>query len=198
MKGKSLQNLLLLFCCVSAVVLFTSTVQANTIDAVHTEKMAATITGTVIDGSGEPLIGVSILVKGTSNGTVTDLDGNFSVEASEGDILVFSYTGFSPQEIAVGSEYVINVTLQEDVAQLSEVVVTGYSTQKKANLTGAVGVIGAEELSARPITSASQALQGQVSGVWINQNSGEPGQDGATIRIRGIGTLNDPDPLIIN
>lgn len=161
------------------------------------EQFFVTVTGTVTDDAGEPLIGATILEKGTANGTVTDFDGNYSLEVGDGATLVFSYTGFREIEIEVGAQTVIDVTLSTDVAQLSEVVVTGYSSTKKANLTGAVGVIGAETLEARPITNASQALQGQVSGVWINQTSGEPGQDGATIRIRGIGTLNNSDPLIL-
>ena len=156
-----------------------------------------TVSGVVTDNTQTPLIGVTVLVVGTATGTITDIDGNYSINVEDGATLSFSYTGFASQEIEVGNQSVIDVTMQEDVAQLSEVVVTGYSSQKKANLTGAVGVVGAEELSARPLTAASQALQGQVSGVWINQNSGEPGQDGATIRIRGIGTLNDPNPLIL-
>lgn len=155
------------------------------------------ITGVVSSESGEGLIGASILIKGTSVGTVTDLDGSFVIEASSDDVLVFSYTGFATQEITVGSQTEIMVTLQEDVALLEQIVVTGYGSTKKENLTGSVGVVSAKTLEARPITDASQALQGQVSGVWVNQNSGEPGQDGATINIRGIGTLNNASPLIL-
>ena len=156
-----------------------------------------TVSGTITDSNSEPLIGATVLVKGTSTGTVTDFDGKYTIEASSGDVLEFSYTGFASQDIEIGNQTIIDVVMAEDVAQLSEVVVTGYSSQKKANLTGAVGVVGAEELDARPITNATQALQGQVSGVWINQGGGEPGQDGATIRIRGVGTLNNPNPLVL-
>jgi TonB-linked SusC/RagA family outer membrane protein len=155
-----------------------------------------TITGKLIDKNDTPLIGVNVLVKGTTNGTITDIDGSYSIEAEDGDVLVYSYTGFITQEMAVGSQSVIDISLAEG-SVLDEVVVVGYSTQKKANLTGAVGTVSADELAARPLTNASQSLQGKVSGVWINQNSGEPGQDGATIRIRGIGTLNNADPLIL-
>ena len=159
--------------------------------------ISQTISGTLTDDVGEPLIGATILVKGTSTGTVTDFDGTYSIEASEGATLLFSYTGYADQEIVVGAQTVIDIAMAEDIAQLSEVVVTGYASQKKSNLTGAVGIVGADELAARPITNASQSLQGQVSGVWVNQNGGEPGQDNATIRIRGIGTLNNSDPLIL-
>lgn len=162
-----------------------------------TGLQAQEVTGTVTDEAGMPLIGASILIKGTSTGTVTDLDGNFAIEAASDDILMFSYTGYALQEITVGNQSVIDVKLAEDVALLEQVVVTGYGSTKKENLTGSVGVVSAEVLDARPITDASQALQGQVSGVWVNQNSGEPGQDGANIQIRGIGTLNNASPLIL-
>ncbi|HKK73559.1 MAG TPA: TonB-dependent receptor [Saprospiraceae bacterium] len=155
------------------------------------------ITGVVTSESGDPLIGASILIKGSSTGTVTDLDGSFSLEADSDDVLVFSYTGFAPKEITVGSQTEIMVSLKEDVALLEQVVVTGYGSTKKENLTGSVGVVSSKSIEARPITDASQALAGQVSGVWVNQNSGEPGQDGANINIRGIGTLNNASPLIL-
>lgn len=151
-----------------------------------------------MDENSEPLIGVNIIVKGTDRGTITDLSGMYSVEASAGEVLEISYVGFSTQEIEVAAnQTTLDVSMGADAAQLDEIVVTGYSSQKKANLTGAVGLVSAEELEARPITNASQALQGKVSGVWINQNSGEPGDDGATINIRGIGTLNNSSPLIL-
>ncbi|WP_284284712.1 SusC/RagA family TonB-linked outer membrane protein [Portibacter lacus] len=155
------------------------------------------VKGIVTDDAGEALIGATVLEKGTNNGTITDIDGSYNINVEEDATLVFSYVGFRDQEIPVNGQTEINALLSLDAAQLAEVVVTGYGSQKKSNLTGSVGVVNAETLEARPITSASQALQGQVSGVWINQNSGEPGQDGASIRIRGIGTLNNPNPLIL-
>jgi len=170
---------------------------ASETDAHLRSKIDIEVTGNVTSDEGEPLIGATILVKGTSVGTVTDFEGNYSIEAPEDGILVFSYTGYESKEIDVNGQAVINVSLTSDIAELSEVVVVGYGSQKKENLTGSVGVVGAETIEARPITSTSQALQGQVPGVWINQNSGEPGQDGATIRIRGIGTLNNSNPLVL-
>ena len=184
--------LLLLACCLSiSVSINDAFAHSNVIEDF------VVITGIITDSDGLGLIGATVLEKGTSNGTITDIDGKYSLDVSDGATLIISYTGYAEQEVEVGSQTVIDVVLAADVAQLSEVVVTGYSSQKKANLTGAVGVVSADDLQARPITSASQGLQGKVSGVWINQNSGEPGQDGATIRIRGIGTLNDPNPLIL-
>jgi TonB-linked SusC/RagA family outer membrane protein len=156
-----------------------------------------TVSGTVTDNESIPLIGVNILIKGQTTGTVSDIDGNYTLTANDGDVIVFSYTGYSSQEITIGNLTTIDIVMEEDAAFLDEVVVVGYSTQKKSNLTGAVASVNAEELEARPITNATQSLQGQVSGVWVNQASGEPGQDAATINIRGIGTLNNSDPLIL-
>lgn len=158
-----------------------------------------TITGTVTDSdSREGLPGVNILVKGTTTGTITNVEGEYRLDIpADASTLVFSSVGFASQEVTLGNQNQIDVQMLPDVQSLSEVVVIGYGTETKKNLTGSVGVVGAERLQARPITSASQSLQGQVSGVWINQNLGEPGDDGATIRIRGIGTLNNPDPLIL-
>lgn len=161
------------------------------------QTLSAQITGNISDEEGEPLIGASIFVKGTSTGTVTDFDGNFSIDTSNGDVLIVSYTGYATQEVEVGNQASLEIVLATDAALLSEVVVTGYGSQKKENLTGSVGVVSAKALEARPITDASQALQGQVTGVWVNQNTGEPGQDGATIRVRGIGTLNNSNPLVL-
>ncbi len=155
------------------------------------------ISGSVKDSAGEPLIGASVMIKGTGSGTVTDVDGSFVIDAPSTATLVITYTGYTTVEIPVGTQTNIMVVMQEDVLSLSEVVVVGYGSQRKENLTGAVGLVSAKELAARPITSASQALQGKVSGLWVNQDSGEPGEDGATIRIRGIGTLNNADPLIL-
>ncbi len=158
---------------------------------------AQTISGTITDNTNEPLIGASVLVKGTSTGTVTDFNGKYSLDVEGGTAIVVSYTGYLSQEVSIGASSTINIVMQTDAALLSEVVVTGYGSQRKENLTGAVGVVTAKALEARPITNATQSLQGQVSGVWVNQVSGEPGEDAADIRIRGIGTLNDANPLIL-
>ena len=158
-----------------------------------------TVTGTVTDATNEPLIGVNVQVKGSTIGTVTDIDGRFSLSVpGNQSVLVFSYVGYLPQEFPVGNQRAFTVTMREDLQNLEEVVVVGYGVQRKVNLTGSVSSIKFnEELMNRPITNASQALSGKVSGIWVSQNSGKPGSDEAVIRVRGWGTLNNANPLVI-
>lgn len=154
-----------------------------------------TITGTLTDQSnGEALIGASVIVKGTSNGTITDIDGNYSIQANNDDILVFSYVGFSDSEVAVGDQSVVNFGMAQGVL-VDEVVVTGYSSQRERDITGAVAVVKASELNEVTATSFSQKLEGKVTGVTIN-NSGDP-TSGTTVRIRGISSFTNSDPLYI-
>ncbi|MDT7828366.1 TonB-dependent receptor [Pricia sp. S334] len=156
-----------------------------------------TVNGTVTDSEDVPLPGANIVEKGTTNGVTADFDGNFSLNvADENATLVVSYIGFSTKEVDVSNQSTINVSLEESAEGLDEVVVVGYGTQKKLNLTGAVSAVQSEDLQNRPITSASQALQG-VQGVYINQVGGQPGNDAATIRVRGVGTLNNNNPLVL-
>lgn len=164
---------------------------------------AATITGKVTDGAGEPLIGVSVLVVGTTTGTITDFDGNYAIEADAKAQLRFSYIGYNTLTESVNQRTVINVTLREDNKMLDEVVVVGYDTQRKANLTGAVGSVSVEDqLEGRPIANVGTGLQGAVPGLTITQSSGRLG-DTPKFRIRGaVGTLlnegNDASqPLIL-
>lgn len=154
------------------------------------------VSGTITDTDGFPLIGASVLVKGTSSGTVADADGKYELSVGDDAVLVFSYTGYTTQEIAVDGRSTVDVSLESGIG-LDEVVVTGYTTQKKANLTGAVTAVTAEALEDRPLTSAATALQGAAPGVFINQNSGQPGRDDVLIRIRGVGTLNNANPLVL-
>ena len=149
-----------------------------------------TITGTVISGTDKlPLPGVNIVEKGTSNGTVTDLDGKYSITVTQKDaVLEFSYLGFLTQDIHVKEKTVIDVVLEEDIKSLDEVVVVGYGQVKKSNVTGAISSISSEELNERPVTTLDMALQGKAAGVQINSTSGMPGSS-ATIRIRGHGSL---------
>lgn len=154
------------------------------------------ITGTIVDETGEPIIGASVVVDGTTNGTMTDIDGTYTIEAPEGAVLAITYVGFISQNITVGKNPVINITLSENMQTLDEVVVVGYGVQKKVNLTGSISTLDAKALENRPITNSTQALQG-VQGIYVNQPGGQPGKDGATIRIRGQGTLNNNDPLIL-
>ncbi len=156
------------------------------------------ISGTVVDGEdNSPLPGVSILVKGTSNGTVTGIDGMYSISVSDGAVLVFSFVGYESQEIAVGSSNSINVSMGVDVVALEEIVVIGYGTQKKEDLTGAVTAIGTEDFNKGVISSPQELLMGRTSGVQITTGGGAPGT-GATIRIRGGSSLSaSNDPLIV-
>lgn len=156
------------------------------------------ISGKIVDSMGTSIIGANILEKGTTNGTITDVDGNFTLHVSDNPTLVISYIGYTTVEIKPGNRQTVDIVLKEDAESLDEVVVVGYGTQKKVNLTGSVSTVKYnKELENRPITDPSQALSGKVSGVWASQNSGAPGSDGATIRIRGYGTLNNTDPLIL-
>ncbi|MDD2951620.1 MAG: TonB-dependent receptor [Parabacteroides sp.] len=148
------------------------------------------LTGHVASTNGDPLVGVNVVVKGTTIGTTTDIDGNYSLEnVPENAIIEFSYIGFLQQDIKASNRNNINVTLSEDTQKLDEVVVVGYGSFKKSDLTGAISQIKGEEISALPLRSASDALQGKVAGVTITANSGSPGSLG-DVRIRGVGTLS--------
>ncbi|UOY04896.1 TonB-dependent receptor [Muricauda sp. SCSIO 64092] len=156
-----------------------------------------TITGTVFDTNGTPLPGANVIEKGTTNGTQTDFDGNFSLAVSSADaILVISYIGFEAKEISIQGQSSISVSLQESSSALDEVVVVGYGTQRKRDLTGAVATVKGEEFENNVINSPAQAVQGRVPGVQVSQNSGRPGA-GASIRIRGLGTVNSNSPLVV-
>ncbi len=153
------------------------------------------IKGNVVDASGIPLPGVTILVKNTVKGASTDFDGNFTISnVQNGEILVFSYIGFTTKEILVGDSNFINVTLSEDTESLDEVVVVGYGTQKKSVVTGAISSVKAEDLEGLPVERVEQALQGRVSGVVIAADAGQPGSS-STVRVRGITTLGNNNPL---
>jgi TonB-dependent starch-binding outer membrane protein SusC len=151
------------------------------------------VEGLVTETSGAPLIGANVVLKGTTNGTVTDLDGKFSLSAKKGDVLVFSYIGYVSKEVTVDGS-AITVALAE-MSTLQELVVTGYATQVKRNVTGAVGTIAAKDLLALPSTGVSQALQGRIAGVTVGQEGGPGG--GTMVRIRGFGTVGDNEPLYI-
>ncbi len=158
-----------------------------------------TIKGVVNDDTGMPLPGASILLKGASVGVTTDFDGKYTIkiQAKEEAVLIFSYLGYVTQEVLVDNKTIINVKMVSDSNQLDEIVVVGYGSQKKVNLTGSVVSVKGADINKRPITQGSQALQGAASGVYVNTNSGEPGNDDASITIRGVGTLNDAQPLVL-
>ncbi|MDH5400620.1 MAG: TonB-dependent receptor plug domain-containing protein, partial [Cyclobacteriaceae bacterium] len=156
------------------------------------------VTGTVSDAeTGEPIPGVNIRVKGTSSGTATDFQGQYSVSVTASDVLIFSFVGYNTQELTVNNQTSINVSLETDVTQLQEIVVIGYGVQSKDDATGAVTAIGPENFNKGAITSPQELLMGRTSGVQITTNSGAPGS-GATIRIRGGSSLSaSNDPLIV-
>jgi TonB-linked SusC/RagA family outer membrane protein len=156
------------------------------------------VSGTVSDSNGEPVPGATVVIEGSTTGTVTDIDGKFSLEVPDNAVLLISFIGYQTQRINPGNQSNLAITLVEDATSLDEVVVVGYGVQQKVNLTGAISTVDFDdELSNRPLTNASQALGGTASGVWVSQNSGKPGSDGAQIRVRGWGTLNNSNPLII-
>lgn len=157
------------------------------------------VAGVVIDISGLPVIGASIVEKGTTNGTVTDLDGKFNiVVSSEEAVLQISYIGYKEQQIPVKGQNSLSITLSEDTEMLEEVVVVGYGTQKKINLTGAVSAVDVDKMSeGRPINNLSTALAGMTAGVKVTTSKNAPGDDGASILVRGKGTLNSAGPLVI-
>ncbi|PXX23718.1 TonB-dependent receptor [Arenibacter sp. ARW7G5Y1] len=158
------------------------------------------VSGTITDQEGQPLPGASIVEKGTTNGTQSDFDGNFLIELrNENAILVFSYVGYGIKEFSVNGQSTLNITLKESAAGLDEVVVVGFGTQKKVNLTGSVTTVDGETLTKRPVTNAASMLQGQVAGLRIVQDTGEPGNEGLSIRIRGQGTFSNAgsNPLVL-
>ncbi|HYG38052.1 MAG TPA: TonB-dependent receptor [Cytophagales bacterium] len=159
---------------------------------------ATVISGTVKDDEGEPLPGVSVVIKGTTLGTVTDIEGKYSLNVTDDNsVLVFSFIGYSSQEVAVNGRTIIDVTLLEDVTALSEVVVVGYGTQKKSDVTGAIGVVDGEDLLRGPVNNAIQGLQGKVAGVNVFLNSGSPTSSPRVV-IRGVGTINaNSGPLYV-
>lgn len=159
---------------------------------------ASDITGVVVDAAGVPLIGVNVLEKGTTNGTITDFDGKFALNVSSPNAkLVISYIGYVSQEVSVPKNGELKVVLKEDTETLEEVVVVGYGTQKKANLSGSVSSVNSEQLQNRPIQNVSSGLQGLMPGVTITGTNGAPGMDSGSIRVRGTGTLNSASPYIL-
>ncbi|MGB3590025.1 MAG: SusC/RagA family TonB-linked outer membrane protein, partial [Tunicatimonas sp.] len=156
-----------------------------------------TVSGTVTDENGEELVGVSILQKGTTNGTISEIDGSYRVNVSgDNPSMVYSFIGYTTQEVAVNNRSQLDVMLREDVAQLQEIVVVGYGTQKRVNLSGAVDQIDSEVLESRPISNTAQGLQGAIPNLNIDFLSGEPGA-AANINIRGLTSINGGNPLIL-
>ncbi|CAM4215033.1 Outer membrane receptor for ferrienterochelin and colicins [Zobellia roscoffensis] len=212
--GSSIKRLLVLkFVIILAVATpiqshaFTTDKESSLKNDLETQPVQRTVTGTVSDAMG-PLAGVTILVKGTTNGTSTDFDGNYSIEVDDNQTtLVYSYIGYSSKEIQVGSQTEINVTLEEDAAKLDEVVVLGYTTRKKGEVTGSVSTISSEAIEQSSSKDVAKSLAGRASGLIISDRGGVPGagnggggntdDDATTILIRGKSTLGNNSPLIL-
>lgn len=161
-------------------------------------KQENTVRGIVTDTKGESVIGASVMVKGEKVGTTTDLDGNFELKASPGSILVISYIGYITQEIKLNGQSSLQIILREDTQSLDEIVVVGYGVQKKVNLSGSVSNIKMDEiLESRPVSNISQGLAGLAAGVQVTSSSNRPGENNASIMVRGQGTLNNSAPLVI-
>ena len=154
-----------------------------------------TVKGHVKDDTGEPVIGASVLESKTVNGTITDIDGNFVLTVPSNSVLTISFIGYATQEVTVNGKTSLTVVLKEDAKVLDEVVVVGYGTMKKSDLTGAVSSAGTKDIKDSPVANIGQAMQGKVSGVQII-DAGKPG-DNVTIKIRGLGTINNSDPLVV-
>ena len=183
---------LILFCLVAPLIDINAEGSAKDNNMIVQQKETMTVTGTVKDATGEPIIGVSVLIKGTSTGGITDLDGNFSiVTPKKRTILVFTYLGYKTQEIIVEKNTPIFIVMEEDSQQLDEVVVVGYGSQAKISVTGALGSVKNEEILKAPVANAGNALAGRTTGITTVQRSGEPGRDDAEIYVRGIATFAD-------
>jgi len=155
------------------------------------------VKGTVKNELGEPMPGVTIQEKGTTNGTVTDIDGNYSIEVNEGSELIFSFLGYEKQTVIVGNQTVIDISLVPDTQALEEVVVIGYGEQSRSDISGSVSTISVDKIGKNPTANLSNSLVGQTAGIIATQPSGEPGSDGSRILIRGIGTTGSTEPLYV-
>jgi len=182
---------------------FTTYNNLESIPALKVERMSIiintadiTVKGKVVGESGEPMPGVNIAVKGTATGTTSDADGNYSITIPDNAILIFTFIGYASQEIAVGNRSMIDVSLVPDIKTLSEVVVVGYGTQERKDVTGSIASVDIKTIRDVPIQTADQALQGRMAGVDVQSNSGIPG-GGVKINIRGVGTTNSTEPLYV-
>jgi TonB-linked SusC/RagA family outer membrane protein len=170
----------------------------SNLESQQTGQTGKHITGTVTDAAGEPIIGASITIKGTTNGNVTDFDGKFTLEVPDNAVLQVSYIGYITQDVPVGNQTNLNITLLENNQELEEVVVIGFGTQKKVNLVGAVAAVKVgETLASRSVSNVSSGLQGLLPGLAVSQNSGMAGKNDVTLLIRGMGTVNNANPLIV-
>ena len=158
----------------------------------------ARVSGTVVDQQGMPVVGAGVVVRGTQTGSVTDLDGRFTVMAAKDATLTVSFIGYTTREVPVGTQTDIRIVLEENVQSIDDVVVVGFGTQKKETVTGAIGQLSGKELMRSPVTNISNALVGRIAGMAAVQKTGEAGFEESTIRVRGVGTYaGDQNPLIV-
>lgn len=176
----------------------TELMAASIANNVSVTQQNSTVSGLIVDASGEPLIGVNVLEKGTTNGTITDFEGKFSLNlTSPNAILVVSYIGYVTQEIPAAGKTNLNITLNEDSETLEEVVVVGYGTQKKVNLTGSVSSVSAKDIQDVPTSNTASLLQGRMPGLVISQNGGQAGKEDMEVRVRGVGTFGNNNPMVL-
>ena len=155
------------------------------------------ISGTILDENGEPIVGATVIEAGTQNAVVTDIDGNFSLSVKSGSTLNVSYVGYVSQTLKATSGKPMSITMIEDTESLNEIVVVGYGTQKKATLSGSVSSVRGKELTKSPTLNVSQSINGRLPGVFALSQTSEPGYDGTAIRIRGVNTFGNANPLIV-
>ncbi|MDR3261926.1 MAG: carboxypeptidase-like regulatory domain-containing protein, partial [Tannerella sp.] len=172
-------------------------IKNSKLDVSQTAQQAKKITGTVTDETGEPVIGANVVEKGTTNGLITDVDGNFTLNVSLGATIVVSYIGYHSQEIATGNRTNLAIALIENSQVLDEVVVVGYGIQRKVTSTGAVGKVEGDVLSRLNVVNTSKSLQGITSGITVIDRGGAPGSDDPDIFLRGVGTTGTATPLIL-
>ena len=161
------------------------------------QQTSKKVMGTVVDAMGAPIIGANVLEVGTTNGTITDVNGRFTLDVSSGAKLKISYIGFDDQIVTVGTQREMQIKMKENSEALDEVVVVGYGTQKKVNLTGSVATIKADKLVNRTSSNVVNMLAGQMPGVTVIQNSGQPGADEGVLRVRGLGTMGNASAMVI-
>jgi TonB-dependent starch-binding outer membrane protein SusC len=200
---KKIRALILALCITNVSILrrglLSSFLFCLSICTVYAQTNQHTVSGKVIsDTEQKPLPGVNIVIKGTGNGTVTDVDGDYSIEVSDADVLIFSYIGYNKEEVVVGNKTVLNLSLIEDISKLGEVVVVGYGEMKKASISSAQTTIKTTDIEKTVNTTLDQAIQGRAAGVYVTQNSGQPG-GGVSVFIRGVSTLNgSTEPALCN
>ena len=170
---------------------------SNDSQGVQEQMQSISVTVTVVDTKGEPIIGANVIEKGTTNGIITDIDGKFTLEVAPGAVVQVSYIGYNTQEVKVGNQSTLAIQLVEDTQALSEVVVVGYGVQRKVTTTGAVTKLEGDEINKMTVVNATKALQGLSPGITVVDRGGAPGSDDPEIYLRGVGTTGNAKPLVL-